>query len=272
MKLTQLSIITMSVPHFRAFGTISTVILTPNHTTDTTSPSLNTSNTTAMIPPYTEILKQSGDLYIAKTHNTEAQDKEDISELVKFCKNIPFLPTDSHKIRYKNDNIWDIRFKMNYDVSQKTFTTDGKNTHLEPVSRNQWLQRTLGQVLHKLRPDDPHIRFILTGIFRDSVGVKPHKDIGYDTAIIAMGAFRKDNDQPLEDPYMDLMVDSYDQKDAIPQNPAGGHWAIFNGHRFTHFTMDHPESQSRYEFLKKEIPPYYRLQITAHVAQADSGD
>ena len=87
-----------------------------------------------------------------------------------------------------------------------------------------------------------------------------------------MGAFRKDKDQPLEDPYMDLIVDTNDQKHAIPQNPAGGHWAIFNGHRLTHFTMDHPATQAKYGFPKKEIPPYYRLQITAHVSQEDSGD
>jgi len=206
--------------------------------------------------------------HIEKIHTHTHQDKEDISELVKLCKNIPSL---SEKLQLQDNPAWEIKFRHTYDVSQKKFEAATQSQRQNPISNNQWLQRTLSRVLTTLRPEEITIPFTLTGLYRDNYGVSPHKDTGYDTGMIPMGAFRKDNDQPLDDAYMNLLIGSPPYLE-IPQNPAGGHWATFNGHQDVHFTMDHPKAQTLFGFPKKDLPHYYRLQLVVHVTQSDSGD
>ncbi len=158
----------------------------------------------------------------------------------------------------------------NYNAANQTLESSTPTHDTHTFLSNQWLQRTFKRAITILRSNDPKTTLTIAGIFKDNCGVKEHRDPSYDTIIIAMGAFRKDNDQPIDGSGLDLIINTPKQKYAIPQNPAGGHWAAFSGHDYMHFTGDTSEIQRTYDLPYTTSPPYYRLQITAHVSQPNT--
>jgi hypothetical protein len=225
-------------------------------------------NTAAITPPYdtTGILpRHAVSTHIETIRNSSPQDQSEITKLMQFCKNIPFNPD---RKAFPDVLAWEVRFDMHYDAATRVFESYTPGEDAKTLLSNQWLTSKLPLLLSAMRPTTKSIDFRLTAMFRDNCGVKPHRDPHYDTGIIAMGAFRKDTHAPLLDPAMNLIIEDTNLQ-SIPQNPPGGHWAIFLGHYHTHFTQDHPEAQRHYGLPKPELPPYYRLQLVVHVFNPD---